>query len=293
MLSLAIGIIFSVLLFNVCHSFSFPNLTKLTKLTKLSKLNRIFFDLQYNIAKNIFKPHRGESLLTFHNTLSQKCEAVMVSPHYVTLTLFMFIFNILKPATKGFSDNISFLRIINTNECSYDDFYLIVGCDWCSLNNGMIETVKQNLLKNPTLIDQIDVSKLKCVNNFFSCVLYFREKRITDIDVFLWQQNNFLSDDPRLFSISKLYLQLEQVELRWCPFKRSKEYYYRNKDHRYTTPTIPNIYKIGKILSEHDTVTCELCPELVNNDNQFKNVEVSESIFVPFLNYLIEESEIE
>ena len=64
-----------------------------------------------------------------------------------------------------------------------------------------------------------------------------------------------------LLLFSQIYLKLEMIELRWCPFKRSKEFYYRNKDKQYLEPTEKMRYEVGKILSKHETITCNNCPK--------------------------------
>lgn len=78
------------------------------------------------------------------------------------------------------------------------------------------------------------------------------------------------------------------VELRWCPFKRSKKLYYRNKDKRYLEPSENMIYEIGKILSKHEIITCSNCPKVVNEKWQYTKSN-KRSIFQPLLNYMIEE----
>ena len=81
---------------------------------------------------------------------------------------------------------------------------------------------------------------------------------------------------------------MEFLELRWCPFKRSKETYYRNKDPRYLEPTEKIMYEIGKILNEHETITCNNCPNIVNTNWKYtKNREPS--IFQPLLDYMMKE----
>lgn len=78
------------------------------------------------------------------------------------------------------------------------------------------------------------------------------------------------------------------IELRWCPFKRSKEFYYRNKDNRYLEPTEKIIYEIGKILSEHDTITCNNCPRVINEKWKYTKSNKL-SIFQPLLDYMVYE----
>ena len=88
--------------------------------------------------------------------------------------------------------------------------------------------------------------------------------------------------------LSSIYLKLELIELRWCPFKRSKEFYYRNKDHRYLIPTEQIIHKMGKILSEHETITCNNCPRIINEKWKFTKSN-KKSIFQPLLEYMMEQ----
>ena len=72
----------------------------------------------------------------------------------------------------------------------------------------------------------------------------------------------------KLLIICGLYLQLEAIELYYCPFKRSKKYYYRNRDKRYMD--IPYSYRqswnMGKILAQHLSphADCHKCAPCIN-----------------------------
>ena len=78
------------------------------------------------------------------------------------------------------------------------------------------------------------------------------------------------------------------IELRWCPFKRSRETYYRNIDKRYLKPTGKMMYEIGKILATSETITCNNCPKIVNRNWRYTKSN-QQSSFQPLLNYMIKE----
>jgi len=181
---------------------------------------------------------------------------ILVMPSIINLINFKTMAHVFSPALKNYRDNVSFL---NT-----DDVFFKIGCDWCSLNNGLLETVRQNCVKDNTLLEKIDTSFLQSATTFFDFVLIFRKEEISDDKIVHWCYKNFNSCDAKKHLLGKLYLQLEEVELRWCPFKRSKEFYYRNKDIRYFTPSQENLHKIGKILSRQDKIECSKCAEFIN-----------------------------
>jgi hypothetical protein len=209
-------------------------------------------------------------------------EHLRVLPHYINLKIFMRVFHILKPAITNMIDNICFLDIHEKYE------NIKIACDWCSICNGVFETVKQNINDNPGLIKEIDIQKIKFFDKYLDFVLNYRTKKISDSEIEEWCNNTFRKKTNDLLLLSRIYLKLELIELRWCPFKRSKEFYYRNKDHRYILPTEKVFHKMGKILSEHETITCSNCPKIIN-DNWKYTKSNKKSIFQPLLDYMTEE----
>lgn len=195
-----------------------------------------------------------------------------------------YLFVPLKSALHNLDKNVCFLDIVeNKNNISF-----IVGCDWCSICNGIIETAKQNIIQNPTLLKQIDFKKLKIMNKYLDFILIDRKEILTNIKIEKWCENTFGKTTIELLLLSQIYLKGEMIELRWCPFKRSKEFYYRNKDKRYLEPIDQTIYEVGKILSKYETITCNNCPKVVNNKWKYTKSN-KQSIFQPLLNYMIEE----
>ncbi len=251
----------------------------------LSKLDLILLKISNQVILSSFKCGKN---FPYKNVLNS--EVSKIYPYYYNLKKFMSFFEILKPALKGLENNVCFLNI-DINKC------IIINCDWCSLCNGVIETVKQNLISNPELINKIDFKKLLSFDNYFDDVLINRKFKLTNQDIENYCNNTFHKITIDLLLISKIYLKLEQIELRWCPFKRSKESYYRNKDNRFLNPTEKSIYEIGKILANNDTITCNNCPKIINDNWKFGKcnttqmglcpLDTTKSIFQPLLEYMI------
>lgn len=217
-----------------------------------------------------------------HPALTKNDEHWRVLPNIVNLKIFMRTFHILKPALSKIDDNICFLDIHEKYE------NIKIGCDWCSICNGMFETLKQNLIENPDLIKKINMKKIHFFNKYLDFVLNNRETKITDNEIEEWCKKTFHKKTNDLLLLSSIYLKLECIELRWCPFKRSKEFYYRNKDKRYLVPTEKVIYKIGKILSKHETITCNNCPKIINENWKYSKSN-KKSMFQPLLDYMMNE----
>lgn len=193
-----------------------------------------------------------------------------------------YVFVPLKYALYNLDEKVSFIEI--------DDKYSIIrmGCDWCSILNGIVETAKSNIVKNPELVKRIDFEKLKFGEKYLDFILVDRTERLTNEKIEEWCENTFGKKTIDLLLFSQIYLKFEMIELRWCPFKRSKEFYYRNKDERYLEPTEKMIYEVGKILSKHETITCNNCPKVVNKSWKYTKSN-KHSIFQPLLDYMMEE----
>jgi hypothetical protein len=210
-------------------------------------------------------------------------ESVKIAPHYPFLKIVMcYLFTPLKATLYNLDTNVCFMEI--------DDKYsnIKISCDWCSICNGIVETAKQNIIKNPGLVKQIDFQNLKNMDHYLDFSLIDRTERITNDKIEQWCETTFGRKSTDLLLFSQIYLKIGIIELRWCPFKRSKELYYRNQDERYLEPTEQIIYEIGKILSTHETITCNNCPKVVNKEWKYTKSN-QESIFQPLLDYMIEE----
>ena len=159
-------------------------------------------------------------------------------------------------------------------------------CDWCSIVNGIVETSKQNIINRPELVNQIDFVRLPLAEIFLDFILTGRTEKVTQEQAELWCNDTFgqVTSDHLLFS--RIYIKLEHIELRWCPFKRSKEFYYRNKDKRYLEPTEQTIYEVGQILSKHETITCNNCPRVINAEWKYTKSN-EKSTFQPLLDYMM------
>jgi hypothetical protein len=210
-------------------------------------------------------------------------EGIKIMPYYLVLkSITKHLFTPLKPALYNLDKNVCFLDI--------DDKYsnIRISCDWCSLCNGIVETAKQNIIKTPKITKSIDFEKLKIINKNLDNVLVDRTERVTNEKIEEWCENTFGKKSNELLLFSQIYLKIEMIELRWCPFKRSKEFYYRNKDNRYLDPTEKTIYEVGKILSKYEMIVCTNCPKVVNEKWKYTKSN-KHSIFQPLLDYMIDE----
>ena len=162
----------------------------------------------------------------------------------------------------------------------------IIECYIPNINNAssisIIEEIDNNSFE--TLKENLDWIEDKNLDN----ILSKRKTKISYDQTQLWCKNTFGIINDKLILLSFIYLKLELIELRWCPFKRSKKLYYRNKDKRYLEPSEEIIYKIGKILVEHETITCNNCPKIINSNWQYSKSNTL-SIFQPLLDFMITE----
>ena len=210
-------------------------------------------------------------------------EGIKIFPNYKMIKLFInYIIIPFQHLLIGYKNNVSFLCIGNED----DKILLTISCDWCSICNGALETIKNNLKQNPDLINCVtNWKKVIKINEYLNWVLKDRVNNVDIEDILQFSQSNFgISDDVRFLLISSMYLKFEEIELKWCPFKRSKEYYYRNYDSRYLVPSMYNIYKVGEILAKEEKITCNNCPNVVNNSWP-KYRDQKQSVFQPLLEY--------
>jgi hypothetical protein len=212
-------------------------------------------------------------------------EVSKIIPHYQSLKQTMHgLFFPLKPALENLDKNICFLDIdANNNNETF-----LLSCDWCSICNGIIETAKQNIIQHPIIVKQIDFETMKMYERSLDSALHERTNKITNEETEQWCQTTFGNKSIDLLLFSRIYLKLEMIELRWCPFKRSTEFYYRNQDKRFLEPTTDIVWEVGNILSNHETITCNICPVIVNEHWKYTKSN-KQSIFQPLLDYMISE----
>lgn len=129
-------------------------------------------------------------------------------------------------------------------------------CDWCSMVNGLIKLV----VESAKIDENITVPDL--MRYYCKTALIFRKKKL---DVASFCMTTFGKRTKNLMHLSELYLLLEQIELRWCPFKAMSNYY-RNNDPRYIPLNYETIYEAGKILSKQETIECEICNKVLNTE---------------------------
>jgi hypothetical protein len=214
-------------------------------------------------------------------TVLNLIEVIKIFPLYPFLKFCMrCLFEPLKPTLYNLDENVCFLHI--------DDKFLQLSCDWCSICNGIIETAKQTIINQPELVKQIDFTRLKYFDIYLDYILSGRTEKVTPEQTETWCRDTFGQATPDLLLFSRIYLKLEQIELRWCPFKRSKEFYYRNKDKRFMEPSEQTIYEVGKILNQYETITCNNCPRVVNAEWKYTKSN-EDSMFQPLLDYMMRE----
>ena len=209
-------------------------------------------------------------------------EGIKIMPHYLGLkSITKYLFTPLKPSLYNLDKNVCFMEI--------DDKYsnIRISCDWCSICNGIVETAKSNIVKNHKITKSIDFEKLKYADKYLDFILVDRVEKLTNEKIEEWCENTFGKKSIDLLLFSQICLKIEMIELRWCPFKRSKEFYYRNKDKRYLEPTEKMIYEVGKILSNYETIACNNCPKVVNKN--WKDTKSNKhSIFQTLLDYMMD-----
>ena len=138
-------------------------------------------------------------------------KGIHIFPSYPVLKAFVHLFvEPLKPLLHNVGNNISFLKI---NNCIF-----AISCDWCSIVNGVLETVRVNLNKNPELLDQVDFKTLNvCLCFIYDWIPnYVIDKRHKKLFGYITNANN----SERLRLITKFYVYAEYTEAKWCPFKR-------------------------------------------------------------------------
>lgn len=210
-------------------------------------------------------------------------EGWLIMPNIINLMFIMNnLFFPLKLALKNLDKNVCFLDI----DDKYDN--IRISCDWCSICNGILHTAKQNIIRNKKLLTMIDCKKLKNMDKHLNLILANRKNKLTKKYIEKWCKKSFGKITADYLLLSKIYLKFEIIELRWCPFKRSHRFYYKNKDKRYLEPSEQIIFELGKILTEHETVSCNNCPKIINKNWKYTKSN-KKSIFKPLLDYMMKE----
>lgn len=191
-------------------------------------------------------------------------ELMKIYPSKTFIRIFLdLVIGPMRPILNGLSKNISYINVGIAD-------LLKISCDWCSLCNGVIETARQNLIENPELWKHLNESDFIIIDKYLNFILDERKIEVTQTQIDHFSDLNFGTNTTIQSLFSMCYLKFELIELRWCPFKRSGEFYYRNKDRRFINPTKENIRLIGAVLMKEESITCNNCPSIVNeNANVF------------------------
>ena len=176
----------------------------------------------------------------------------------------------------GFEHNITFLR---------GNFNILtkLNCDWCSIFNGCLHTIHNNISKCKK--PKLNANNIHVVIEYFEKALKNRKEKVSHDAVVLFCKTNYKyynSNKEFLETFARIYLMIESIETRWCPFK-SAQNYYRNSDNRYVYGNLEDAYIIGKILSTDETINCINCVKEVNK--YFESV-YTEDLFKNFVDYL-------
>jgi hypothetical protein len=81
-----------------------------------------------------------------------------------------YLFEPLKHLLTGLEDNVAFMEIDMT-------FEFCNGCDWCSICNGILETARINLQRNPDA--PLDIIKLEILNSYLYFALEKRKPKLS------------------------------------------------------------------------------------------------------------------
>jgi hypothetical protein len=205
------------------------------------------------------------------------------------------------PLFRGIRDNVVFLDIVwdekwakdaETNEPimglfminskdAFDAF--IVSCDWCSFVNGTFITVVQNIEADPELLVLLepymewvaDIVKARCLESAID------PKHIPTVPPEYSKQYM-----PFLRFIAANRTMLDDLETRWCPFKRAKSAYFRNTDPRFQPLEPDVVLQVGRILATQRNIVCDECPDIVNGATEFAHDPARVSLIQPMLDFI-------
>ena len=164
---------------------------------------------------------------------------------------------------------------INSKD-AFDAF--VLSCDWCSLVNGTIHTLTQNIEADPELLVLLEPYR-EWVDGV----------TLTEVDPNLVPTvppEYAIKYKPILHFIALLRAFLDDLETRWCPFKRAKSAYFRNSDPRFQPLEPDVVHQVGKILVTQRNITCDECPGIVNGATEFAHDVDRVSLMQPMLDFV-------
>lgn len=253
----------------------------------------IYYKEYINFATYIFKSYKSDNVLINYtdnnNRYSLIYEGCFITPYNpILLKLYHDLYKTFKSILiEPLQNYVTFTRL----KISDSDK---INCDWCSMANGLIYLIKISIEKyitdkNTEKIKKIDITVLNRVNDYIGLVLFFRNFNI-DEEIIKYKKYKLNDEyiEELYYKIIKLYVYLEKIELRFCPFKAYQNYY-RNTDKRYLSINKENIYYAGEILSKYETIECHICNKEINDKIDLKYIETTEqtSIMKKFYEYVL------
>ena len=131
-----------------------------------------------------------------------------------------------------------------------------IACDFCSIMNGILHVALDDFRQCPS--KSLDTELIDVIGVLLYDRIRYRSE-ITTEHVSSWIEQELpgvRTSNSTARSIAFLYITLEQVELRWCPFKRCTEYY-RFADPRYTH--LPSMHTLPAFVRDvQDVFTTQL-----------------------------------
>jgi len=191
-------------------------------------------------------------------------EGIHITPvNPYLLWLYKKFYNEVKPYLNApLTSYVTFTRLALTNADR-------MSCDWCSMVNGLVHLcLDSGAVTNPAFPKYYG----KKVLSYLQSALKYRKTLPHEDNV--WMQ---------------LYKMLEQVELRWCPFK-SMVAYYRNANPSYIPINMEMIHAAGKVLSKYDTIECIFCTKVLNKEMDKKYILESDSPMINYFMFVLNES---
>jgi len=199
-------------------------------------------------------------------------EYYMITPYPSTLLLMVQGYQSLLPIKKDKLKNyVTFTRL----DLPRGDR---IACDWCSIVNGISEMYYRSI--NQCNID--DLNKITDLSKLYEVKLYLQSCLQKRKNPYAWEhERDFLISETKYIThpVVKVIIDIKciltQLELRWCPFKASVDYY-RNNDKRYLNYDINKtermFIEMGEYLSKHDTIECWRCSLELNEHLSSKYV---------------------
>jgi hypothetical protein len=234
------------------------------------------------IIENIIKYNKNTSIY----------EGILISPiNPILLKLYANVYFSFKPILiKPLSEYIVFSRLNISNKDR-------ANCDWCSIANGLfkliIDSIKYHIKNNNiNLLLKVNLLYLNILIKYIKTTLVFRKKQITKNNIIEYINTEIGSYNKKLYNIiyksAYIYLLVEQIELRWCPFK-SMQKYYRNTNPNYVPINNKIIYEVGRILSKYETIECVFCNNVIHEkiDPKYISNVPETSPMWEFYNYII------